>query len=183
MAFLQQPTMAQPLRNPQPQPQPSEQPESRSFFSQRSARQFGLFAAGVGFFALSTVITRRSLVRKYKATVPRFYHPSNRVAEVNGGLEAVEALGLATVNVASVAMTATGGLLWAFDISTLDDLRRKVRKQMGFSRTGNSLEDKEAEEEIEEWFAEVLSRKEFKHLKGKEAENMEKETKEEEKKS
>lgn len=87
------------------------------------------------------------------------------------------------MNVASVSMMAAGGLLWAFDISSLEDMRRKVRKGMGFSTDGNSIEDKDAEEEIEEWFAEVLSRKEFKHLKAQEIVKKEGGAKEEEKKS
>ncbi|KAF4632496.1 hypothetical protein G7Y89_g5624 [Cudoniella acicularis] len=164
MAFLQ-PTMAL----PQTSQTSSTAPETRSsIFSRRSARQLGLFAAGAGFFAITSVITRRSLVRRYKATIPKFYQPSNRANfEVNGAMEAFEALNIATINVLSVGMMASGGLLWAFDISSLDDMRQKVRTKMG---APGSLEDKDAEEEIEEWFATVLSRKEFKHLKGKEKE-------------
>ena len=62
-------------------------------------------------------------------------------------------------------MMASGGLLWAFDIAGVEDMRRKVRKQIGVdvSRT-----DQDAEEEIEEWFATVLARKEFKALRGQE---------------
>jgi hypothetical protein len=83
--------------------------------------------------------------------------------EVNGAMEAFEALNIATINVLSAGMMATGGLIWAFDISSLEDMRSKVRKTMG----GNgSSEDQAAEEELEEWFASVLSRKEFKHLRG-----------------
>ena len=80
-------------------------------------------------------------------------------------MEAFEALNIATINVVSVGMMAAGGLLWAFDIAGVEDLRKKVRSQIGvdISRT-----DQDAEEEIEEWFATVLSRKEFKALRGKE---------------
>lgn len=55
-------------------------------------------------------------------------------------------------------MMLAGGLLWAFDISSLEDLRRKVRGGMGFG--GKS--EREAEEEMEEWLASVLVRKEEK---------------------
>jgi len=60
-------------------------------------------------------------------------------------------------------MMVSGGLLWAFDIGSLDDMRRKVRTNIGVdvNRT-----DQDAEEEIEEWFATVLARKEFKALRG-----------------
>jgi len=80
-------------------------------------------------------------------------------------MEAFEALNIATINVASVGIMATGGLLWAFDISSLDDMRRKVRSNWG---AAGSRDDSEVEEELEEWFATVLARKEFKHLKGAE---------------
>ena len=120
--------------------------------------------AGAGFFALSTVITRRSIVRRYKASTPKFYHPSNHANyEINGALEAFEALNIATVNVLSVGMMLSGGLLWAFDISSLEDIRKKVRTNMGVNTIRT---DQDAEEEIEEWFASVLARKEFKALRG-----------------
>ncbi len=78
-------------------------------------------------------------------------------------MEAFEALNIATINVVSVGMMATGGMLWALDIASLDDMRRKVRSKIGVDvdRT-----DQDAEQEIEEWFATVLARKEFKALRG-----------------
>jgi hypothetical protein len=162
MAFLQ-PNMAEPQSTRAPQA--SSTPESESaFFSPRSRRQLGLFAAGVGFFALSTAITRRSIVRRYKATVPKFYQPNNQPnLGINGAMEAFEALNIATVNVFSVGMMATGGFLWAFDIASLDDMRSKVRTNLGVDPIRT---DKDAEDEIEEWFASVLARKEFKALRG-----------------
>jgi hypothetical protein len=148
-----------------PAPGAATPPESQSmFFSPRSRRQLSLFAAGAGFFALSTVITRRSIARRYKASIPKFYHPSNHAnSEINGALEAFEALNIATVNVLSVGMMLSGGLLWAFDISSLEDIRKKVRTNIGVNTTRT---DQDAEEEIEEWFASVLARKEFKALRG-----------------
>jgi hypothetical protein len=164
MAFLQPTTtmaQSQPARRSEPSPVVE---QKTPIFSRRSMRQLGLFAAGAGFLAISTAITRRSLVRKYKASIPRFYQPSNRPnIEVNGAMEALEALNIATINVFSAGVMFTGGMIWAFDISSLDDMRSKVRKSMG--ATG-SPEDAAAEKEIEEWFDSVLSRKEFKHLKG-----------------
>jgi hypothetical protein len=162
MAFLQ-PNMAEPQSTRAPQA--SSTPESESaFFTPRSRRQLGLFAAGVGFFALSTAITRRSIVRRYKATIPKFYQPSNQPnLGINGAMEAFEALNIATVNVFSVGMMVTGGLLWAFDIASLDDMRSKVRTNLGVDPIRT---DKDAEDEIEEWFASVLARKEFKALRG-----------------
>lgn len=78
-------------------------------------------------------------------------------------MEAFEALNIATVNVISVGMMLTGGLLWAFDIASLDDMRSKVRTNLGVDPIRT---DQDAEAEIEEWFATVLARKEFKTLRG-----------------
>lgn len=79
---------------------------------------------------------------------------------MNGAVEAFEALNIATVNVTSFAMMVGGGLLWAFDISSLDDLRRKVKGGVGVDGSGRS--EREAEEEMEEWLATVLARREEK---------------------
>ena len=162
MAFLQ-PNMAEPQSTQAPPI--STAPETQSaFFSPRSRRQLGLFTAGVGFFALSTIITRRSIVRRYKQSLPKFYQPSNRPNNnINGAMEAFEALNIATVNVFSVGVMVTGGLLWAFDIASIDDMRGKVRTNMGTDRIAT---DQAAEEEIEEFIATVLARKEFKALMG-----------------
>lgn len=141
---------------------PSMAPEDNGIFSRRSRRQLGLFFGGATFLTFSTLITRRALVRKYWATLPKFYTPSNTTKEVNGAMEAFEALNLATLNVASLGIMLTGGILWAFDIGSLPDMQRKVRAGMGLD--GSGRDDKEIEQEIEEWFATVLKRKEFKSL-------------------
>lgn len=144
----------------------AEQSLLSDLWSPRSRRQLGLFFAGTGFFAISSIITRRSLVRRHKASIPAFYHPNNhQPRNVSGALDAVEALNIATINVLSIAMMLTGGLLWSFDISSMEDLRRKVRGGMGVDVTGNSAQD--AEEELEEWLASVLARKDEKKRKAK----------------
>lgn len=74
---------------------------------------------------------------------------------VNGALDAVEALGVATVNVAGFAIMMTGGLLWAFDISSLRELQGKVRGGLGVDGEGEGG----VEREFEEWMAMVLARK------------------------
>lgn len=137
----------------QPTPSLTSLESQSSFLSQRSRRQLGLFFAGAGFFAVSSLITRRSLVRRYKATIPKFYQPNTRPNEVNGAIEAFEALNIATINVFSLGMMLTGGLLYAFDISSLDDMRKKVRSSIGVE---GDRTDKDAEKEIEEWLATVL---------------------------
>lgn len=71
-------------------------------------------------------------------------------------MEAFEALNIATVNVFSYTILATGGLLFAFDIQGVTDLRTRLRRRIGV----DDVDWKDAEEEFEEWLAETLSRKE-----------------------
>jgi hypothetical protein len=125
-----------------------------SVFGPRSRKQLLLFGAGAAFFGYSSLMTRRSLVRRYKSTIPKFYTPSTKPPEVNGALEAVDALTIATANVASVMMMTAGGLAWAFDISGLEDLRGKMRSALDLDGVAS-----EADMELEEWIAEVLDRK------------------------
>ncbi|KAI9800749.1 MAG: hypothetical protein M1833_003165 [Piccolia ochrophora] len=121
-----------------------------------------LFLAGGAFFFLSVVTTRRSLHRRAVASYPSFYHPSNRppVNPVNGAAEAAQALGIATMNVVSGAMMVTGGVLWGMRIQGMDDMRTRMRRAMGVGESGD------ADQELEEWVAGVLSRKEEREGKG-----------------
>lgn len=137
-------------------------PDTRTpIFAPRSLKQLTLFFAGAGFLGLSTFITRRSVGRKYLATLPRFYQPSNRPSnKINSdsSLIALEALNLATLNVIGFAIMATGGLSWAFDVSDIEELRAMARANLGTAGGGRT--DEEAEREVEEWVAKVLLRKE-----------------------
>ena len=161
MAFLGQPLQRTMSKPPFEQSSPSnlERFDSTSITSPRSLKQLTLFLAGSTFFALSSLITRRAVVRRYAATTPRFYAPSNRPPQaVNGHLEAFEALNLATINVMSFMMMLGGGTFWAFDISGVDDLRQKLRrKDKGELGVGRSEEGDE--EELGKWLAETLGRK------------------------
>jgi hypothetical protein len=49
----------------------------------------------------------------------------------------------------------TGGLLYAFDISSLEDIRTKVRAKLGAE---GGAPDKEAEKEAEQIFASILEK-------------------------
>jgi hypothetical protein len=69
-------------------------------------------------------------------------------------MEAFEALNIATVNVLSVGMMLGGGLLYAFDISSLDDMRGQVRASIGVD---GPRTDEDEEREIEEWIAKTLN--------------------------
>lgn len=53
----------------------------------------------------------------------------------------------------------TAGVLYAFDISSLADIRTKVRRHMGMNPTGS---EKDLEEDIEKWFATMLESKDKK---------------------
>ncbi|KAF2453047.1 hypothetical protein BDY21DRAFT_357152 [Lineolata rhizophorae] len=143
-------------------PSPTPPPESTlSFFTNaRSRQQFGLFAAGATFTALSALVTRRALARRMQAARPAYYQQSNRPAgaPVDGGREALEALNIASLNVASIALTLVGGGLWAFDVSSVEELRWRLRRGLGLEAKGKE----EDEDEFEEWLAAVLARKEGK---------------------
>ncbi|KAK6224931.1 hypothetical protein QIS74_03258 [Colletotrichum tabaci] len=136
----------------------SPQPTS-SLFQSRATKQLGLFFAGAGFFLFSAMITRRSVVRKQLAAFPKFYQPSHYAAgkqgNPEGGMIAFEALNLATLNVFSFAMMMTGGAAWAFDVSSVDDLRDMAQRSI---RGSAAQTDEAAEREFEEWAAKVLTK-------------------------
>lgn len=151
----------------EPSTEPSTQPSPQDQF-RRSAKQLGLFFAGAGFLTASALISRRAVARKMVDAYPKFYQPSHhgprppprgQAEKGEDQLVAVEALGLATLNVFSFGVMLTGGLMYAFDISNLEDLRRKARSKL---YGADGAVDKEAEQEIEEWIAQVLSRRDDK---------------------
>ena len=124
-----------------------------------------ILGAGLAFFAVSLLITRRSFARKRLATHPAFYanapaHQAEQAQKVSGAMEALEALNIATINVLSLSMMAAGGTMWYFDINSMADARRVLRGGLGVDGTGKS--EKEAEEDFEEWMATVLARKDAK---------------------
>lgn len=153
-----------PTDNAQPVAKPvSTRPDTRTpIFSQRSLSQLGLFAAGAGFLTLSTFITRRAIARKHFSAIPLFFEQSNRPSSklgADGGLVAVEALGLATLNTIGFGILATGGCSWAFDISDVEELRQAARKH---TRAGLGDSDEAAEQEIAQYFNDILAGKDQK---------------------
>lgn len=141
-----------------------------TWFGPRSFRQLGLFFAGAGFLACTVGITRRAVLRKQVAAAPKFFSPSKYIKpeprvdakgnttkvidpEAEGGPLAVQALGLATLNVFSFAIMMTGGLSWAFDISGMDDLRVLARRKI---HTGEGDPDPGGENEIEDWMSNMM---------------------------
>jgi hypothetical protein len=152
----------------QPQPvveaaKPSPLPSSTQI--DRPNRNAVIFGAGAAFFVFSLLITRRAFARKRLASSPAFYanapgHQAEQAKNVNGAMEALEALNLATINVLSLSMMATGGTLWYLNINSVADAKRMIRGGLGVDGTGRS--EKEAEEDFEEWLATTLARKEAK---------------------
>ena len=65
---------------------------------------------------------------------------------------AVEALNLATLNTLSFFVMAAGGVSWAFNISSAEDLKRITQRSILRSSAGKSV-DLEAEKEVVEWVA------------------------------
>lgn len=119
-----------------------------------------LFFGGALFFALSLLTTRRALNRRFKASIPPFYTTSvYHKPEVNGGMEAFEALHLATVNVLSFGMMASGGVLWAMGINGIEDMRAYVKKSMAQGDRESSKTDEEMEKEVEAWVMRYLGKK------------------------
>ncbi|KEF58746.1 uncharacterized protein A1O9_06672 [Exophiala aquamarina CBS 119918] len=143
----------------EPQSTPQQAPRA-----ERPHRSKVILGAGIAFFGLSLLITRRAFARK-RFTNPGFYASSpeaqaEQAKKINGAVEALEALNIATINVASVAMIGTGSAMWYLDINSMEDVRRLVRGGAGVDGTGRT--EKEAEEEFEEWMATTLARKEKK---------------------
>lgn len=83
---------------------------------------------------LSAFITRRAIDRRYRAIRPKFFHTSHDSPPVtfNGPLEALEALSISTINVFSYGMMMLGGTCWAFDIASVQELRERTRKRLGY---------------------------------------------------
>ncbi|KAK4495403.1 hypothetical protein PRZ48_013734 [Zasmidium cellare] len=142
----------------------------------RARRQNALLFGGLAFTFLSAFVTRRALTKKQHITAlyphltktpkgadPRLEVPhfttSNNQAKAEGGLDAVEALFLATINVGAIFMLGTGAVMKALDIADIEDVRELVKKGTGQDIYGGEAE---ADKEMEEWVAGVLAKKDEK---------------------
>ncbi|KAK4173177.1 hypothetical protein QBC36DRAFT_61480 [Triangularia setosa] len=162
------PTGPQPVPTPapttSPRPnQPYERPPYPPVFSERSLRQMGLMAAGGGFLALSILVTRRAIARQMIMSRLKYYS-SNPIALPSHPLKkdpliAFTALNYATLNTMAFGIMFVGGLSWAFNISTLEELRQASQYSMArsISSAMGGEEDKEAEKELVEWMAKQLN--------------------------
>ncbi|KAJ4018206.1 hypothetical protein NW752_002112 [Fusarium irregulare] len=117
---------------------------------ERSFRQFGLLLTGAGFLAASVAVSRRSVLRMRQNSFPKFYSSNRAPAKIDSAersLLAVQALGLATLNVMSFGVMLIGGISWAFDLSSIAELRE--RTQAAVRRPGSvNPEDEKAMEEL-----------------------------------
>ncbi|KLJ13853.1 hypothetical protein EMPG_11235 [Blastomyces silverae] len=158
-------TASQPNETTQSQSQTPQAETLQPSKKSRIPNSTKLLVGGTAFLILSSLITRRALLRKRISSLPPTYTSAPfHQPPVNGALEALEALNIATINVASVAMMGVGVGMYAFDINTMEDLRRKVRGGLGIDGTGRSEQD--VEEELEEWVVTVMNRKTEKEKKG-----------------
>lgn len=127
----------------------------------RHAKQFGLLLAGTGFLAASIAIARRSVVRRRLATFPSYY-TSNRTSPKfdasDRQLLAVQALGLATLNVMSFGVMLVGGISWAFDISSIEELRQRTRTAVRRPTNMSPEDEKEAEREMEKMMENLMDK-------------------------
>lgn len=125
----------------------------------RLGKQLTLLFGGSAFLALSIAVTRRSVHKRRIGMIPAFYHPNTRppAVPVNGAIDAIEALNLATLNTVAFAMLLVGGGMFALDVCSVGELRVKARASGDWSETQRA-----AEEEFEEWVVGVLARKEMK---------------------
>ncbi|KAJ5624360.1 hypothetical protein N7510_000669 [Penicillium lagena] len=156
-----------PDRNNEPTTSPSSasipsQSQSSSQLAQQTrppglAPNVKLLFGGIAFFTLSVLITRRSTLKKRIACIPPFYTSSlYHQPQANGAMEALEALNLATINVLSFGMLASGAVAYAFDINGLEDMRRVVRSGLEEGGPGAGKTDEEMEKEVTQWVVSVL---------------------------
>ncbi|CRG82790.1 hypothetical protein PISL3812_00136 [Talaromyces islandicus] len=149
----------------QPQPQPQDQKPLRTFPNSQKILIGGLF-----FLSFASHVTRRALARRRLHAIPPFYSSSvYHQPPGNGALDAVEAFNIATINVASIAMTALGGAMCALDINSVEQARVRVRTGMGISQgvPPTEEEEKQFEQDIEEWVGKMLDKKDIGEIKKK----------------
>ena len=129
-----------------------------------------LLLTGLLLFSLSTLATRRTLLRKHTAGIPPFYTSNpHHNPRVNGALDAFEALNLATVNTVSAAMIAGGGALCVLDVDSVEGARAKFRRRR-FADEGNGTpptkeEEEQFERDVEAWLANVLDSKDVREVR------------------
>jgi hypothetical protein len=135
--------------------------EYPSVFSARSLKQLGLFFGGAGFLCFSILLTRRAINRQRIKSRLRFYQTNDWKGLIEGDVKkrgdplvALEALNLATLNTLSVFIMAAGGMSWAFNISSVADMKEITQRSI--MATSNGVTDEESEQEVVDWMAKTL---------------------------
>jgi hypothetical protein len=138
--------------------------------TQREWRKGSIFLGGLAFAIASLTLTRRALRKRLYLPTPPFYQPShNTLPTVSGGMEAVDALFLATLNVTAIGMAAVGTFMVGWDVAEVEDLRAAVNRGAGFDVYGG---DKEADREMEGWVQEMFAKKKDDALDSGDVENI-----------
>lgn len=114
----------------------------------RFRKQLNILFAGAGFVLLSARITRRAVNRRVRWAKPTYFRPNMQHPEqkINGTLEAMEALSVATVNVFSWSFFLIGGAMLASDTSNLEEIRGRLRL-----RGVTEEEQKDSHQLLGEW--------------------------------
>ncbi len=112
--------------------------------------------------AASVAVARRAVLRRQREALPLFFQgwtnrPARQVDSADRSLMAAQAFGLATLNVASFGVLMTGGVAWAFDLCSMDELRE--RTQTALRRPpGEGLLNAEDEQEMEKMMDSLLQK-------------------------
>ncbi|KAF2861496.1 hypothetical protein K470DRAFT_276147 [Piedraia hortae CBS 480.64] len=160
---LSQPLSQQP---PSQAPHPKQPPDGLLSPAARRDRQNNAFYTGVAGTVFSALLTRRVIRAK------RLPFPSTSTSGVNSeapgvgaskahvpnikvlsGIDAIQALGLATLNVCSIATLIFGAVAKIFDLAEVEDLRHLVRRGVGYDVYGG---DAKGDEEVEQWLESLL---------------------------
>jgi hypothetical protein len=119
--------------NPPPRPPPETVYESTPINSPRSLRQLSIFALGATCFLASTALTRRAVYRRHLRVKPKFWEPNTNPHEHFSPFhDAIQALNLASANIASLGIMAVGGTMWTFDISGLKEAQVALRGRLNY---------------------------------------------------
>jgi hypothetical protein len=109
--------------------------------------------------AASVFITRRSVVRRQLDAFPKFYVGNRtppRFDSSDRSLLAVQAFGLATLNVMSFGVLLVGGISWGWDLCSMRELRE--RSQAALRRQGRQTVDPEEEKALKEMMDHLLAK-------------------------
>ena len=117
--------------------------------AERSRKQLNVMLAGTCFVFLSTFVMRRAVTRRIVWAKPTYFRQNMHHPEqnVSSGLEAIEALSVATVNVFSWGIFLTGGIMWATNTSGLVEVKERLRVRLGLSKE----EQQDSQDIVGQW--------------------------------